>query len=307
MSLLDLHVDRPPARPDGSSPLEILEAGTGHGALTLHLARAIHAANPPLPRLHSYATEQEAEDPVYLGESVADLEEANAEAWRAGRRAIVHTLDISGKHSRHAQKIVRGFRNGLYADSVDFHVGDVASWIQEQEQSRKTQGPFLSHVILDLPGADGYLEAVASALHVNGVLAVFNPSITQIVECTEKIRRERMPYLLDQVVELGASTIRQWDVRAVRPRASLKTTEQRAMSESSSGEEVADRSKEQRLRDEEMELDLGKREEKWAMVCRPKAGQEVVGGGFLALWRKMEPASSAEMPGSIGQESLSSD
>lgn len=294
MSLLDIHVDRPPSTPDGSSPLEILEAGTGHGALTLHLARAIHAANPPLPKIHSYTSEQEAEDPVYLGESIADLEEANVEAWRACRRAIVHTLDISGKHSRHARKIVRGFRNGLYADSVDFHVGDVASWIQEQKNIRKTEDPFLSHVVLDLPGADGYLEAVAPALRVNGLLAVFNPSITQIAECTEKIRTNRMPYLLDQVIELGASTIRQWDVRAVRPRAALKTTEQRTMSESSSGEEPMDRTREQGLRDEGLKHDLGKKEEKWAMVCRPKAGQEVVGGGFLALWRKMEPA---EAPG----------
>jgi tRNA (adenine57-N1/adenine58-N1)-methyltransferase len=26
------------------------------------------------------------------------------------------------------------------------------------------------------------------------------------------------------------------------------------------------------------------------MICRPKAGQQVVGGGFLGLWRRMKPA-----------------
>lgn len=274
--------------------MEILEAGTGHGALTLHLARAIHAANPPLPKLQSYATEQEPEDAVYLGESIADLQEANAESWRKSRGAIVHTLDISGKHSKHAKGIVEGFRHGLYASNVDFHVGEPSAWISGQQESRKTKDAFLSRVILDLPGADGYLESVASALQVDGLLAVFNPSITQIVESVEKIRKDRMPYLLDQVVELGASTIRQWNVRAVRPRATLKKAEQKEVADWA-GEEPIDGVKGQEARDEELAQDLSKTgEETWAMVCRPKAGQEVVGGGFLAVWRKMEPANVSE-------------
>jgi tRNA (adenine57-N1/adenine58-N1)-methyltransferase len=296
VSLLDLHIDTPSSSPNGSLPVEILEAGTGHGALTLHLARAIHAANPPLHKLQHYATEQEPEDPVYQGESITDLQDANVESWRTTRGAIVHTLDISSKHSKHAQKIVEGFKHGMYAGSVDFHVGDPASWITEQQKARKTQDPFLSHVLLDLPGADAYLDVVASALHVNGLLAVFNPSITQIVECVEKIRKERMPYLLDQVVELGASTIREWDVRAVRPRATLKKAEQKDATDSSSGAESIDAVKGQEARDNELAQDLAKSEEKWAMVCRPKAGQEVVGGGFIALWRKMEPANLSESP-----------
>ncbi|KAJ4286718.1 hypothetical protein N0V90_012970 [Kalmusia sp. IMI 367209] len=294
VSLLDLHVDTPSNSPNGSPPLEILEAGTGHGALTLHLARAIHAANPPFPKLHNYATEQEAEDPVYLGESVSDLHDASMESWKATRRAIVHTLDISSKHSKHARKIVEGFRNGIYAGSIDFHVGDVTSWISEQNSSRKAKSPFLSHVILDLPNAESHLETVASVLQVNGILAVFNPSITQIVECVEKIRKDRMPYLLDQVIELGASTIREWDVRAVRPRATLKKAEESGLSDSSSSEEPIDAIKGQEARDDELAQDLAKSEEKWAMVCRPKAGQQVVGGGFLALWRKMEKAATDE-------------
>lgn len=276
--------------------MEILEAGTGHGALTLHLARAIHAANPTLPKLQNYATEQEAEDPVYLGESITDLQEASMDSWRRSRGAVVHTLDISAKHSKHARKIVEGFRNGMYAGNADFYVGDPTSWIAEQQRSRQTQEPFLSHVILDLPGADGYLAAVASALKVNGLLAVFNPSITQIAEVSELIRKERMPYLLDQVIELGASTIREWDVRAVRPRATLKKTEQRDVPDTPPSEGAADAVQGQEVRDEELIQELAKNEEKWAMVCRPKAGQEVVGGGFLGLWRKMEPPSTPESP-----------
>ncbi|KAL1612725.1 hypothetical protein SLS60_000954 [Paraconiothyrium brasiliense] len=296
VSLLDIHVDTPSPSTNGSPPVEILEAGTGHGALTLHLARAIHAANPPLPKLHNYASEQEAEDPVYLGESIADIQDANAESWRTCRGAIIHTLDISSKHSKHARKIVEGFKNGIYAGNVDFHLGDPGSWIKEQQKARKTQDPFLSHVVLDLPGADTHLDVVASALYVDGLLAVFNPSITQIVECVEKIRKDRMPYLLDRVIELGASTIREWDVRAVRPRATLKRAEHKDAPDPSSGAKSIDPIEGQEARDDELAQDLAQNEEKWAMVCRPKAGQEVVGGGFVALWRKMEPANRSESP-----------
>ncbi|KAF1841667.1 S-adenosyl-L-methionine-dependent methyltransferase [Cucurbitaria berberidis CBS 394.84] len=295
VSLLDIHVDTPSSGLNSEPPLEILEAGTGHGALTLHLSRAIHAANPPMPRTPSYAStqEEEPEDAIYLGESLSDLHGSALETWKANRRAVIHTLDISGKHSHQARKIVEGFRAGIYAGNINFHVGDVSEWIARQKASRKTDEPFLTHVFLDLPGANNHLANVAPALHVNGLLAVFNPSITQIAECVETIREQRMPYLLDQVVELGAGTIREWDVRAVRPRATLRKADIKESSESSS-EDAIDPVKGQEERDKELEEDLDKQEEKWAMVCRPKAGQQVVGGGFLGLWRRMETAAVKE-------------
>lgn len=295
MSLLDIHVDTPSSAWSPDPPLEILEAGTGHGALTLHLSRAIHAANPPIPRSPVYATseEQEPEDAVYLGESVADLQDASLESWKQHRRAIIHTLDISSKHSKHAWKIVQGFRGGMYAGNIDFHVGDVSAWIAAQQAARKSDEPFLTHVFLDLPNANHHLANVAPALHVNGMLAVFNPSITQIAECVETIREQRMPYLLDQVVELGAGTIREWDVRAVRPRASLRKVEPQDLVEAASQEAIGSNGP-QKARNDELAEDLEKQEEKWAIVCRPKAGQLVVGGGFLGLWRRMEKAVSQE-------------
>jgi tRNA (adenine57-N1/adenine58-N1)-methyltransferase len=285
VSLLDIHVDTPAGGLDIEPPLEILEAGTGHGALTLHLSRAIHAANPPLPRTPSHANSQEdePEDAVYLGESVSDLHESALGSWKQNRRAIIHTLDISRKHSDFAKKIVEGFRHGIYAGNVDFNVGDVSEWIASQRASRKTEEPFLTHVFLDLPNANSHLANVAPALHTNGMLAVFNPSITQIAECVEAIREQRMPYLLDQVIELGAGTIREWDVRAVKPRATQRNTE------SLPHDEIVKPQIQQIARDTELAEDLAKQsEDKWAMVCRPKAGQQVVGGGFLGLWRRME-------------------
>lgn len=286
VSLLDIHVDTAAAA-DSTPPLEILEAGTGHGALTLHLSRALHAANPPAARTSRYAPTQGPEDAVYGGESISDLEASTLELWKQHRRAIVHTLDISSKHSKHAKKIVQGFRRGIYANNVDFHVGDVSAWIASQRTLRKTDDTFLSHVFLDLPSANHHLANIAPALHVNGLLAVFNPSITQIVECVEAIREHKMPYLLDQVIELGAGTIREWDVRAVKPRATVKREDPPSSIE---GEHDAITAvKENEARDGELAEDLAKQEEdKWALICRPKVGHQVVGGGFLGLWRRME-------------------
>ncbi|KAG9189817.1 hypothetical protein G6011_06685 [Alternaria panax] len=294
VSLLDIHVDTRSASPSTEPPFEILEAGTGHGALTLHLARAIHAANPPIPRVPSYVTtEEEPEDAVYLGESLSDLQESGLESWKQARRAIIHTLDISSKHSKHAEKIVQGFRHGMYAANVDFHVGDVSEWIAKQKASRKTEEPFLSHVFLDLPNATSHLANVAPALHVNGLLAVFNPSVTQIAECVQTIREQRMPYLLEQVIELGAGTIREWDVRAVKPRAPKQDAQAKQPSEPSSDETLGSDIRQQ-ARDIELAEDLDKQDEKYVMVCRPKAGQMAVGGGFLGLWRRMETSSNKE-------------
>lgn len=287
VSLLDIHVDTPSSTTSHEPPFEILEAGTGHGALTLHLARAIHAANPPLAKIPDYAVNvEEPEDDVYLGESVTDLQETAIESWKSSRRAIVHTLDISSKHSKHARRIVQGFRHGLYAGNVDFHVGDISDWIASQRATRQTEEPFLNHVFLDLPNADTHLANVAPVLRVDGLLAVFNPSVTQIAQCVERIRQEKLPYLLDRVVELGAGMIREWDVRAVRPRSTLKKSN--ANESDTSDEGSADPVKGQEARDDELAEALATEEEKWAMVCRPKAGQMVVGGGFLALWRRME-------------------
>jgi hypothetical protein len=176
----------------------------------------------------------------------------------------------------------------MYGGNVDFHVGDVSDWIAEQTLARKTEEPFLSHVFLDLPNANHHLVNVAPVLHVNGILAVFNPSITQIAECVELIREQKLPYLLDQVIELGAGTIREWDVRAVRPRASLKEAEAAQNSAEKSTIEAIDPVEGQAVRDNEMAKSLAQTEEKWAMICRPKAGQQVIGGGFLGVWRRME-------------------
>lgn len=306
VSLYDIHVDTYGAHTYDDPPFEILEAGTGHGALTLHFSRAIHAANPPFPATLSSSKYQSGpEEAAYNGESVFDLDEKRADSWKASRRAVLHTLDISAKHSRHARQIVKGFRHGMYARNVDFHVGDVSAWIASQKVLRKTEEPFLSHVFLDLPGADRHLANVASALRVNGIVGVFNPSITQVADCVEMIRKHRLPYLLDQVVELGVGTMRLWDVRAVTPRATLKKVEESEEESESSTPPASDEREAvegQKARDEALVEELEKQKES-VMVCRPKVGETVVGGGFLGLWRRMEPAPADEPAGSSESQS----
>lgn len=263
VDLLDLH---PAALHDGEGgqKLEILEAGTGHGALTLYLARAICGANVPYS-LNS------------------DADEAALSAWKSTRKAVLHTIDVVEKYSRHAESVVRGFRNGLYHPHIDFHVGDVRDWVTAALDEREGNA-FLSHAFLDLPNADHKLDSVARALRVDGTLIVFNPSITQIMDVAKKIRIDGIPLELETVVELGVnggSGGREWDVRPVKPRAMQKVLDAEILN----GE---DAEPEMEREEEQMAADSAKTDSKdgWSMVCRPKVGDRVVGGGFLGVWKK---------------------
>jgi tRNA (adenine57-N1/adenine58-N1)-methyltransferase catalytic subunit len=299
VGLLDLHVDTPRWGEDAANnpKLEILEAGTGHGALTLYLSRAIHAGNPPIP---------------FQSEMDGDEDHAALQQWKANRRAIIHTIELNRNYSEHAEKIVKGFRHGMYYHNVDFHIGSVSQWVTSALEQRGGD-PFLSHAFLDLPGAEQHIEPVAAALRTDGCVIVFNPSITQIMEAVTKIREEKLALELGQVIELGVNGGtggREWDVRAVRPRSSLKQAAKKVALEvdvdsgdgSVSGEAITE------AEDSAVELDQdGAQQEAvaipspdkvdWKMVCRPKVGEAVVGGGFLGVFRKQrrKPARDVEM------------
>ena len=119
---------------------------------------------------------------------------------------MIHTLDVSREHSKHAEQIVKGFRQGLYAHDVVFQVGDVSQWIDEQVFKRQL-GPdeeaFLSHIVLDMPSSSLHVEKAASVLGTNGNLLAFNPSITQIISIVKKIKQLGLPLVLSSVLELG--------------------------------------------------------------------------------------------------------
>jgi tRNA (adenine57-N1/adenine58-N1)-methyltransferase len=288
VSLLDLH----PTVPDSNHPtrnrLEIFEAGTGHGALTLNLARAIHGANTTAPELP-------AEDAS--AEISPDILEAKREAyneWRANRGAVINTLDCSTKHSAHAETVARNFRRGMYYPHIDFHVGSIDDYLSSR--LAETGGsPFLDHAILDLPGTQRYLDIVAKSLKQNGTLITFCPSVTQINTGVTYARQKLLPLFLEKTVEVGGAVGvggREWDIRPVKPRALLKTLV-RDVNHTEDVEAVEDLMEGANGNiglhpaESPVETASGSDDNGWEMVCRPKVGLKISGGGFVGVWRKM--------------------
>lgn len=314
-SLLDIHVNTPAAS-ETQPPLEILESGTGHGSLTLHLARAIHAANttpPPCPLrsqvkyLEGRANRPGEKDAEQTGEKPADsiMDPAQEEwdAWRAQRNAIIHTVDVSPKFSALAEKNVRGFRRGIYAGDADFYVGPVENWVAQQKQQRKKTGlaslsggstvePFLSHVILDMPSSNLRIPHVTPVLKRDGLLVVFMPSITQIGECLQMIREQRLPLVQEKVIELGSgiSGGRLWDVRFATKKSGADPSSWVAPSdaEGSSTAEAEEQSSASDTASEVPTTEEAPKEGESVLVCRPKVGVRIQGGGFVAVWRRIE-------------------
>ncbi|KAG5948388.1 hypothetical protein E4U53_006309 [Claviceps sorghi] len=269
VALLDLNPSRPGEEDadsqdaPGAPVFEIFEAGTGMGSLTLHIARAIHAANPPLP--------------PWLGRDICDAKfrpksntsltrvdlgpdaEAAFDRYRASRRAVLHTLDNRPKHTQAAYKLIRNFRRAQYLPSIDFHVGSIDEYLSER-LAKSGGEPFLSRAILDLPSAHENAERVVQALLPNGILILFKPSISQIADFQKWSAETRQPIRLEKVLELPVSTTsdgvhdagggRHWDVKTVLPRAS----------QDGSGRPV--------------------------QVMRPKVGEKIAGGGFVAVLRR---------------------
>lgn len=286
MSFLDLNLPVPGEDPDfdAGPPVEIFEAGTGMGALTLHLARAMHGANPPVPsqlrdalceapyarntlpkKIMSDDGAPEYDNSPHALEfpdpELASLHENHV----SSRRAVLHTLDINPTSSRMAHSLVRHFRRGQYLLDVDFHVRTIRSYLSSR-LSQNGGDPFLSHVILDLPSSQEHADVAVDALLPGGKLVVFFPSITQILEFVVWAKDSDQPVFLDRVVELQTSTSggdgmfrdgtggRNWEVKVVNIRKALETGETGAAAR--------------------------------AHVCRPKVGTLVVGGGFVAVFSR---------------------
>ncbi|KIW02702.1 uncharacterized protein PV09_06140 [Verruconis gallopava] len=282
VNLLELHPSGPPRNGDGTvsecegPEIEIFECGTGHGALTLHLARAVHAANAHLPPL------SEAERKGKRVDSDISLQ----------RRAIVHTMDVSAKHSKHAKKIVHNFKNGLYARSVDFHVGSPSSFFA----NRKQDEPFLTHAILDMPSSHAEMGTIAPYLHQDGKLLLFAPSVTQIVDAQREVRERNLPLYLERVVELGEglSGGREWRIIFSKSRAAARANADTPEVSVKTGENGVDGDKEEK-------------DQEWWVSCRPKVGKMIQGGGFVGLWSRIEESRRRGGLNSDCKEMLSDD
>ncbi|KAF8471810.1 S-adenosyl-L-methionine-dependent methyltransferase, partial [Kalaharituber pfeilii] len=268
VSLLDLHVSPPPP-PGTDAPrpprLEILEAGTGHGSLTIALSKAIHAANPPLPPSTSPPSPfppppPASPDAVAVADAAHPTNPPSHHSIRNDpRNAIIHTVDVSAPHSEHARKVIAEFRRGMYLHNIDFHVGTPATFLESQSTLRGSKDPFLTAVILDMPNPIQFLQICTDALVPDGILGLFCPSITQITEAIKEIKDQDVLLITDRVIELpNNGGVREWDVRLIKPR----------------GEDVTG----------DPEIDDNSR----LLVCRPKVGKMIVGGGFFATFRKLD-------------------
>ncbi|KAL7795065.1 adenine-N(1)--methyltransferase [Trichoderma ceciliae] len=272
VSLLDLNPPRPGEDDQddeaAAPPFEIFEAGTGMGSLTLHIARALHAANPPFPAALRHTLVSSSFRPHYDFTTSRGCLEISAEAqsaldaYASSRRAVLHTLDRNTKHARAAYKLVRSFRRAQYLSSVDFHVGSVDEFLGRRLEQSGGQ-PFLSRAVLDLPSAHENAERVIEALHPNGLLILFNPSISQIADFQAWSAETKQPVRTEKVIELYSTTAseggvhdssggRHWDVKTVVPRAQ--------QGEGGSHKPV--------------------------QVMRPRVGERVAGGGFVAVLRR---------------------
>lgn len=193
---------------------QYLEAGTGHGSLTLAIARAIHAANGQ-------------------ARQTGDL---------SLRGAVLHTIDRNASHSKTGRLNVRDFRNGMYYGDVEFHVADSPEqWLIEHEAAWRARGldaadlaaenddgpespqAFLSGAFLDLPAPDSSVAALTRRLVVDAPLIVFCPSVSQIQDIVERIRAdESIDLTLTNTVELmpgiAGGSMRAWDVRSTTVR-----------------------------------------------------------------------------------------
>ncbi|KAL2875488.1 hypothetical protein SGCOL_009257 [Colletotrichum sp. CLE4] len=298
VSFLDLNLPVPGEDQDfdAGPPVEIFEAGTGMGALTLHLARAIHGANPPLPprlrdtlctapyarntlRKEVASDDAAAEEDKEVHKAVPhalDIEDPDLAALYkehlASRRAILHTLDVNPTSSRMAHGLVRHFKRGLYLSDVDFHVCTIRSYLASRLAQNGGEA-FLSHVILDLPASQDYAEMAVKALQPDGKVVIFFPSITQILDFVTWAKDTEQPLVQDRVVELQTSTSgddmfqdgtggRNWDVKVVAIRKAIERGETGAAAR--------------------------------GIVCRPKVGSRVVGGGFVAVFTKL-PQTAAKL------------
>ncbi|GMM47009.1 hypothetical protein DAPK24_035840 [Pichia kluyveri] len=255
VSLTDLNIHYPePPKNEGEkiTPLQFLEAGTGHGSLSIAIAKALHPANA----LAHYA------DDLNL------------------RGAVLHSVDCNKNHSITGKRTVKGFRRGMYSNDIEFHVADSPfdwinseeglSWVEREVVSKREKNleydsdepkAFLSGVFLDMPGYHEHMIKLAPYVKTNGFIIVFCPSITQIIDAIDAIVEENerlskldIPTSLHlehektvQLLDGAGGGLKEWDTR----RATIRSTG------------------------------------KVGYSVRPKVGVRTVGGGFVAIWRKM--------------------
>ena len=89
--------------------------------------------------------------------------------------------------------------------------------------------------------------------------------MTQVAEVVRAIKDSKLAFATERVVELpNNGGVRNWDVRLAKVRGEAAAAEDGA----EAGEEGTT--------------------DNWKMVCRPKVGGMIVGGGFFAMFRRLD-------------------
>lgn len=237
VTLADLHIDFPELTEDGQlkeSPLQFLEAGTGHGSLTLAICQRIHAGNA-----------------YYKTHGV--------------KGAILHSIDNTQAHSVRGSRNLTTFRRGIYANDVEFHVANSPTqWLLEnagpwrslekfeEDASEDDRKEFLSGAFLDMADLTSNIQAISEALKQDSPFILFSPSVTQLLDVLKTVKQSHGQIKLThirtiQLVPGAGGGLQDWDLRYTEIRKS--------------GEE--------------------------GVVCRPRVGSRVVGGGFVAIFKKL--------------------
>ncbi|KAG0683697.1 hypothetical protein C6P40_000805 [Pichia californica] len=255
VTLADLHIDYPNSPINDNekiTPLQFLEAGTGHGSLTLAISKALHPAN---------ALAYYAKDPNLRG-------------------AILHSIDCNQSHSITGKRTLKGFRRGMYFNNVEFHVNDSPSswinsddgknWLETELINKKLKNDlsdpdesnaFLSGIFLDMPNYHEEMIKLIPFVKTGGFIIAFCPSITQILDAidliatkNELLNKSNPPTSLHlehertiQLLDGAGGGLKEWDTRRALIRATGKI----------------------------------------GYSVRPKVGVRTVAGGFVAIWRKM--------------------
>ncbi|HDN68610.1 MAG TPA: tRNA (adenine-N1)-methyltransferase [Methanomicrobia archaeon] len=163
----------------------VLEAGTGSGALTLALLRAVGTAG----RVVSYERRRE----------FLEVARKNIETF-------------FGRVAASAEK------EGLGSGSLELREKDIYEGVEEEEgQGEKREKEEFDRIILDLSEPWRVLPHAEESLRDGGILLCYNPTVLQIFKLAKRLElRHAKSFRVTGIYEVG---LREWEVkgRSIRP------------------------------------------------------------------------------------------
>ncbi|KAJ1966739.1 hypothetical protein IWQ62_002278 [Dispira parvispora] len=184
----------------------VLEAGTGAGALTMHLARAvgIQLPNPT---------------PTFLTHNPSDHQTVNQDHDIATLRwGQVDTVETRPDHFQKAQRWVQQFQRGHLLPWIRWYQGSLSEWLnhltKESTATATTSSvKIYDGVVLDLPTPWYYLLEVAPFLKPGRFLVCYLPNMSQVLDLLKHINNNpalRCQFATENVLEVAW---KRWQVK----------------------------------------------------------------------------------------------